>query len=212
MATVDQDLLSQLQDVLLEPRNGGQSWPSDLWSRAEVLNAINNRQTRLLFDTLLLVGLADISVTGGTHKYALPDDWIRTFGVVWVGDDGTVRELMKSNSFEADHLISTWEATDATYPLVYFEEETETATIQIAPAPSGNGTLTVLYVPIGTELNGNGELLNVPDDLAHVIKYGGLADLLAKDGRGHDQGRADYCEQRYALAEEAVKIILAGWA
>lgn len=212
MATPDQTLLGWLQDVLLEPRNGGQLWPSDLWSRDEVLSAANLHQNRLLFDTLLLIGLADVPVTAGNHRYDLPDDWLRTFGVVWIGDDGTVRELLKSNSFEADHLISSWEQTDASYPLVYFEEETGTATIQIAPAPTGAGKLTVLYVPIGTELNGNGELLNLPDDLAHAIKYGALSVLLSKDGRGKDADRASYCDQRFTLAEEATKIILQGWA
>lgn len=210
MATTDQTLLGRVQDALVEPRNGGQSWTSDLWSRPEVLSAANLRQNRFLFDTLPIVTSDSVSVLATQHRFSLPATWLRTVMVVWTGT--VVRELMRSNSFEADHLLSTWEATDATYPLVYFEEETATATIQIAPAPTGNGTLTIYFVPTATEMNGNGDALTLPDDLSHAVKYGLLADLLGKDGRGQDRARADYCEQRVDLARVATEIILKGWA
>lgn len=204
-------MLSRLQAALIEPRNGGQSWPSQLWSRDEVIAISNQRQQNFLHETQLLLGLATITpVNIGDHRVALPADWIRTVSVVWRGNDGTVRELMRSDSFETDHTIPTWEATDAT-PLVYHEMETPSGFMQIAPGPDVAGEIDLLYVPQGAELNGNGELLTVPDELEHTIRYGVLADLLGKDGRGKDPTRAAYCAQRFQLGIDLAKIIIGGW-
>lgn len=213
MSTTDQALFSNIQTALIEPPNGGQSWPSGLWTRDEVIGASNQRQHRFLHDTLLLVGISSaLPVIIGQHRVNLPADWLRTVSVVWTGNDGTVRELPRADSFEADCIIPTWEATNTNAPLVYSEYETPTLQIQIAPAPSVAGSLQLLYVPIGTELNGNGELLVVPDELEHGIRYGALADLLSKDGRGKDPVRAKYCEDRFDLAIELTRIILKGWS
>lgn len=204
-------MLSRIQAALIEPRNGGQSFPSQLWSRDEVLAIANQRQQALLQDTLLLLGLVTITpVNIGDHRVALPSDWIRTVTVVWRGNDGTVRELMRSDSFETDHVLPNWEAVDST-PLVYHEQEAPNGFLQIAPGPDVAGSIDLLYVPQGVELTGSGELLTVPDELEHAIRYGNLADLLAKDGRGKDAARAAYCEQRYKLASDLTKIIIEGW-
>jgi hypothetical protein len=205
-------MLSRVQVALIEPANGGQSWPSGLWGRDEVISVANQRQDQFLKDTLLLGGIATIAAIGiGTTRVTLPADWLRTLSVVWRGDDGTVRELMRSDSFEADHTIDDWETTDGT-PLVYSEYETPNLQMLIMPGPAVDGDLELLYVPIGTELNGNGELLIVPDELEHAVRYGMLADLLSKDGRGKDPARAAYCEQRFQLGIDLTRIVIEGWA
>jgi len=210
MATTDQALMQQLQYSLLEPPNGGQTWPSGVWTRDEVLNIANQRQNTLLHDTMLLVGAANVAVLASASRIDLPTDCIRLVTVVWRGS--VVRELLRSDSFEADHMISTWEDTDTVAPLVYMEEEAPLGQVQIGPAPIGAGTLDLLYVPLGTVLNGNGEILVVPDELMPVVKYGALVDLLQKDGRGQDLGRAQYCEHRFNMGVEIAKLILEGWA
>ena len=213
MATTDQALAQQLQYALLEPPDGGQFWPSGLWDRDEVFNALNQQQNSLLHESLLLVGIANVAVLAGAHRIALPTDLLQLVSVVWRGDDGVVRELVRADSFEADHGLPSWEATDATAPLVYMEEETPTGFVQIGPAPTGTGILELLYVPLGTSLiAGNGEILVVPDECAHGVKYGALATLLGKDGRGQDPARAAYGQQRADLVAEAATIIRKGWA
>ena len=67
-------------------------------------------------------------------------------------------------------------------------------------------------MPVGTTLTGAGVAIDLPDEFAHVLKYGTLADQLRKDGRGQDLGRADYAQQRFDLGVEAARLILAGWA
>ena len=213
MATTDQKLLQQIQYAVIEPPDGGQSWPSQLWTRDEVLGLANQRQDRFLHDTLLLVGIAILSpVNIGDHSIALPADWTRTVSLVWRGNDGIVRELQRVDTFEADHAIPTWFTTNGV-PLFYMEDDVPSSgVVQFGPAPTVAGTLELLYVPLGTPLNGNGEILVVPDECAHVIKYAVLADMLSKDGRGRKPAEAEYCEQRVTLAKQAVDLILEGWA
>jgi hypothetical protein len=213
VTTFDQDLLTAIQFALIEPPNGGASWPSGLWTREEVLGSLNQRQDKLLKDSLLLVGIANLPVAASQHRVDLPFDWIRTISVVWRSTDLTVvRELLRADSFEADHAIPTWDLTDTTAPLVYMEYETPTLQVQIGPAPTGTGTLELLYVPLGTRLTGQNELLVVPDEWAFAVKYGALADLLSKNGRGQDLPRAASAEQKFQLGIEAARLILRGGA
>jgi hypothetical protein len=212
MATTDQAILQQCQYVLIEPPDGGQTWPSGLWTREEILSLANQAQDAFLYNTLLLVGIANLTVNIGDHLIALPFDWLRTISAVWRGSDGTITELQRSDTFEADHAIPTWELTNAS-PMVYMDDDVPgSLLIRIGPAPTVAGVLEILYVPAGTDLNGNGEILVLPDELAHVVKYGVLEGALSKDGRGKDAARAQYCKDRIQLAEEAAKIILKGWA
>ena len=211
----DRDVLQQIQYKLLEAPDGGVSWPSDLWSRDEVLAALNQRQDKFMKVTLIDVVASnpDLTVGAGAKRIDLPADLIRLVSVVWVdGSTGAMRELLRSSSYEVDHLIPTWDNTTATYPLVYMEFETPTLQVQIAPGPTGSGTLAILYVQKGGNLNGEGGTLSIPDELGHVLVYGTLADLLSKDGRGKDPVRAAYCTQRFELGAELVRLILEGWA
>lgn len=211
---IDQAVLSQMQRQLLEEPDGGQTWPSLLWTRDEVIHLLTQRQNRMLKETLLLVSLASPSLTVniGDHRIALPADCIRVVTAVWRGNDGTVKELSRLDSFEADHALPTWELTNATYPIGYMEFDALQAQIQIAPAPSVAGVIELLYVACGAALTGNGVSLAVPDEVEPGLRYGTLADALGKDGRGQDLERAKYCEDRYQLGNEAIRLILKGWA
>lgn len=222
----DQEILTRLQYHLIEAPDGGVSWPSGLWTREEILSALNQRQSKFLKETLLLVQPAspDLAVSAavalpppstqlvGQTRVNLPTDLIRIVSLVWVdGSTGLIRELLRSDSFEADHAIPTWDQTPAAYPLVYMEYETPTLQVQIAPAPLNAGVLQLLYVPKGAVLAGGGTALAVPDEFGHAIQYGVLADMLSKDGRGKDPTRATYAEQRFTLAIDLARIILKGW-
>lgn len=208
----DQTLLTALQYALVEAPNGGASWPSHLWTRDEVLGSVNQRQSRLLKESLLLITrLEPLTVGIGQTRVALPADLLRIVDLVWRGSDGIVRDLQRSEAFEVDHMIPTWE-TAQTAPLVYMEYDALTLEVQIAPACTVEGTLEILYVPKGTEVAGNGTPLAVPDEWAHLLKYGVLADLLGKDGRGQDLARAQYAEDRFQLGIELTRILLEGWA
>ncbi len=211
MSTTDQQMMERIQYVVQEPPDLGATWPSGLWTQAEVLDYLNERQSRFLKSTLLQVGIANTPMLAGVPRVNLPSDWIATVDCTWFGQDGTVQNLHRSDSFEIDHADPTWETTRQT-PLVYMDYETPTLMLQVGPLPLVGGILEVLYVPQGAVLDGTGELLTIQDTFVDAAaKYGALADMFAKDGRGKSPERATYCESRVQLGVEAAEIILRGW-
>lgn len=212
MSVTDQALFQEIQYALLEPPDLGATWPSGLWSSAEVLNYGIQRQNRLLRETLLLVGQIPVTVFAFTSTLTLPFDWLRTLRMVWRGTDGAVVPLHPIDTFQADCSFPAWETTGGV-PLAYLEEE-NSATLQfrITPPPLVDGTIDLFYVPLATPFTLDPEILTVPDELAAPLKYGIMADMLSKDGRGRDPERAAYCESRYQLGIDAAKIIMSGWS
>lgn len=209
---LDTDILSEIQTVLMEPPDGGLTIPSGLWTSAELVNRLNERSNRFLKGTRILVGeAAPIPVTAGQSRFDLPQDWLTTLTVLWTGQDGTANELVRVDSFEADHGYSPWETTRAT-PAFYMDEDAPLLSIAIGPIPRVNGVLTVLYVPQGAPMGTRGDPIALPDIYAAGgLKYGTLADLFGKDGRGANPEKAQYCEMRYQLDMELAAIMLNGW-
>lgn len=212
MARTDQQLLETLQYAAFEAPDLGATWPSGLWTRSEVLDYLNERQSRFLKASLIQLGIANSApVLARQSVVALPSDWIATLSVVWYGSDGQVRELIRSDTFELDHGEVSWTTTAAT-PLAYMDYATPTLQIQIGPLPAIAGTLQFLYVAQGDPLTGDGDTIaSLPDEFVDAaLKYGPLADMFAKEGRGKSPQKAGYAASRYQLALDAAAIIISG--
>lgn len=205
----DQDLLQELQFSLMEPPDGGQSWPSEIWRRDEVLQAIS--QDELLKETFLLVTRVEQAVLAGATSVALPTTWLATLQLVWRTQAGARRVLNPVDMYEADMGLASWQATPAT-PIAYADLDATTLTLRLVPTPVADGTLELLYVAAPAPLLGNGASLTVPDEFVDGVKYAALAELLSKVGRLQDPERAAYCQQRVELTKLAADIILQGWA
>jgi hypothetical protein len=215
MSISDIQLLTQMQYTMIEPVDGGLSWQSGLWTAQEVLNYLNQRQNRFLKDTQMQIGLAMIPAAAGTLQYDLPDDWITTVRVVWISSDRATRELIRSNAWEADNGIPSWTYV-AGAPIIYIDVDTPVLTIKVAPLPDEDGTIQVQYVPLAGLLTGQnitplGEPFTLPDEFVPYVKYGALADMWSKVGRGMDPERAAYCQDRYMMGVEIGKMMLMGW-
>src|SRR5258706_14443727 len=76
----DQELLTDLQYKLIEPPDGGASWPSGLWTRLEVLTALNTRQGQFLRDTQAIV--TRVEIAAGPSTITLAADWIVSLAAV----------------------------------------------------------------------------------------------------------------------------------
>lgn len=209
MSFTDQQVLQQIQYTVIEPPDLGATWPSGLWTKDEVIRYLNQRQNRLLKDTHLEVGIADIPGVIGTSEYNMPFDWIATIRMVWTPTGGSAVELCNSDTWEADHGIPTWSNTNGT-PKIFVDYLGATLRINIAPSPDVNGTFQIYFVPIAVDLDGTGELFTIPDEFVPYVKYGALADMLEKVGRGQDP-RAEYCEKRYQMGIEIANMLLNGW-
>ena len=208
----DQAVLELLQYALVEPPDGGATWPSGLWTRDEVINALNTRMRQYLRDTQAIATRVEIPVVAGTNPVSVPADWIATLSAAWrITSTGQRIPLSTSDSYEADLAVPTWETTGGT-PLVILDGDDGTLTVRLAPVPDANGTLELLYVALPAAANGSGVTLSIPDEMLDGIRNGTLADLLGKVGRGSDPLRAQYCQERFEQTELVTEILLNGWA
>jgi len=200
-----------IQYALVESPDGGASFPSGLWTRDEVIHAFNTRQRQLLRDTHLIVTRIEIAVGIAENPTALPVDWVATLFCDWRTAGGVRSPLTPCDAFEVDLIVPTWE-TVAGVPIVFLDGDEGTLTIRLAPIPAAAGTLELLYIALPTAANGNGVTLSIPDEFLDGVRYGTLADLLGKVGRGADPARAAYCQERFELTEAIVSILLEGWS
>jgi hypothetical protein len=208
----DQDLLSEIQYALLEPPDGGQSWPSEVWTRAEVLGNVNSNLWGWLRDTHALVTRVELPQLAATlGVVTLPADWLATATLVWRTAGGVRTPLGPVDRFEGDLALPSWETVPGS-PIGYDEFEADTLTLQLIPRPVADGILELTYVARPVAVNGAGIALPLPEEFLDALKYGTLGMLLRKVGRLVDPARASYCEQRAALTVTLTKILLGGWA
>src|SRR5262245_14656647 len=209
----DRELLQELQYVLLDPPDGGDTWPSLIWTRDEVLDAVNAAIRALTRDAHLVVARTELAITAGALSIALPADWLATAHLVWRALDNTRTPLGPVDSFESDLAVPGWE-TASGLPLGYADLDQATLTLRLVPTPAANGTLELLYirVPAAVTAVAPGAALPLAEEFTSAVKYGALGTLLRKLGRLLDVERANYCERRYELTQTAAAIILEGWS
>lgn len=210
MSTTDQILLNELQYAALETPNNGASWPSGLWTVAELSGYLTQRQRRILYETGCVCNRATLTTTPNVFRQPLPADWIQTRRATWQNPSGVFTPLLRSNVWYLDYGLVSWESIDSPVPLVYMDDIVPTLQIQVAPAGLDGGVIQILYVANGAALANTGVLLTIPDDLVPILKWGVLADMFAKLGRGHDPDKAAYAETRFQLGIELVKSFLFG--
>jgi len=196
MSVTDQDLLTALQFHLLEPVDAGASWPSQLWTVAEVIAALNETQAALQKDLSLLFSRATLLTVPNTVRHALPADWIATERVSW-RTPSRATPLSRTDSVAADSALSGWDYLHPlTPPRGYTDGETPTLQIGVFPASSDLGVLDLLYVALPASLSNTGLACTLPDEFTPALLWGTLATLLAKPGRAYDPTRAAYCHDR----------------
>lgn len=210
MAFTDQDIMQQIQNTMIEPPDGGLTWPSGLWTMVEVVGYLDQRQNMFLKDSHFQFGIANIPATQGVHIYDLPNDWINTIRVLWIDTDDNTLELPRSDLWEADYGIPSWSYVEAT-PKIFWDGG-KPATIRLMPIPDTDGTIQIHYVPYAALLTGvPPELFTLPAEFVPPVKYGAMADMLTKVGRANDIPRAKYCAQRFKLGIEVAKLLVKGW-
>jgi len=211
----DRELLSELQYVLIEPPDGGDAWPSLIWTRDEVLDALNAGVRALIRDTHLVVTRVELPVAALATRIDLPADWLATAHLVWRAADGTRTPLGPVDAFEGDLAVPGWETTPD-LPLGYADLDGPTLTLRLVPTPEAPGTIELLYIakpPEVAPVVGGPELaLPLAPEFDSALKYSALGTLLRKVGRLLDDERARYAERRYELTQTAAAILLGGWA
>lgn len=202
----DQELLEELQRALIEPPDLGATWPSGLWTTAEVVGYANQRQDRMLKETLAVVSWLDTPLAPGQSQQDLPDGWLATRNAFLVYQAATV-PLSPISRREADLMLPDWGASLGR-PQWYIEEEWATRQVSLVPPPAVGGVLHLYAALVGNALDGTGIDLTIPDEFAPYLWYGVLADMFGKQGRAFDQPRAQYCEARYQEGVQLGQVLL----
>lgn len=208
---IDQDLLTELQYALLEPPDGGQNWPSDLWTREEVLEGVDQGLRALLRGTSIQTARTELAVLANATSVTLPADWMATAFCVWRTLAGVRVPLGPVDAAEGDLAAPGWDSTPGA-PLGYDEFEGPTLTLRLVPTPAVNGTLELLYIPKPAATQGEGGTIPVPDVFLSGIKYTALGWLLSKLSRTQDPEREQYCAKRVQVATIAANILMGGLA
>ena len=210
----DRELLSELQYVLIEPPDGGDTWPSQVWTREEVLDAVNAGLRALARDTHLVVTRTEQPVAAGATSLPLPADWLATAHLVWRDTVTNERTpLGPVDAFEGDLATPGWETAPG-LPLGYADLDGPTLTLRLVPTPAFAGTLELLYIarPVDVTATAPGAPLPLASEFTSALKYAALGTLLRKVGRLLDDERAHYAERRYQLTQTATAILLGGWS
>jgi hypothetical protein len=207
----DLNLGGEIQDHFLEPYDGGLTWPTGLWTFAQVYAALTDAQNELLRDTGCLLTSDTIPILGHTHRGTLPQDFIAMADVVWRDAGGRVTEIPRSDDVEADNAQADWEVNAVPIPLMYTDATQPQLQMQVMPAPNAAGQAEILYVALGATLTGAGVPLTVPELITQVVKWRAVGILLETLGRAGDFEAASYCRQRYQEGVAALEALLTGW-
>lgn len=206
----DQELMDELQRAVIEPPDSGATWPSGLWTVAEILGYCNQRQDRLLKETKVATSWLDTPIVAQQAQQDLPAGWLATRDA-FVVIAGEATPLDPVTRREADLMDVDWPQAPG-LPQWYISEELATRQIVLVPPPLVQGVLHLYAALVGQTLDRSGIALTIPDELQPYLFYGVLADMFGKQGRAYDQPRASYCEARFeegiALAQALLKAVV----
>lgn len=198
----DQDSIALMQYQFMEPKSVLTWTGSEMWTLAELTNALTRRRDQFLADTACVV-TPHTYVIGPVSYFDLPDGVTSIRRVVWRSPTGAVYNLFGSD--ETTFSIRPQWRQSASVPTLYSVISSAPLRIQFNSTFPTSGTLELLVVESGgaldTTANSNtGTLLGVPDDFAFGPRFGAMADLLRKEGPARDIQRADYCDAIYSMA------------
>ena len=201
-------MLTEIQEALVEPVNSGASWASGFWTSQEVVDYLNARQNRFLKETGILLTRASLATFPAVLHHSLPGTWVATRRVTWKDSLGVFVPLSRSDGWEADAALPSWRYDLLPHPLLYMDGDQPTLTLATAPGALMAGQLQILFVALGTTLGSTGVAFTVPDEFVPAVKWGTIADMLGKVGRGPAPARAQYAESRWQEGIMAAKLML----
>lgn len=203
----DQDIVTLAQYHLLEPATGNSWTGSEQFTLADLTNAIQKRRDQVLADTgCVVTHTTGIVLSAGQNNIFLSDSIISIRRIAYIDSFGIVTPLVPSDIL-AQRNYSSADLYTPGEPYSYSSASSRPTEILLVPSANQPGTLDMVTVNSGAALDPTtGVLLGLPDEYTMAVKWGALADLLSKDGPARDPVRAAYCERRYQLMVELIKV------
>lgn len=194
-------VMSEIQRHFLEGIvDNGLTW--SLWTQTEVLGFFNQRLALFLVETGMILNRTTIAVSAGATSIDLSQDLLEIKRVGW-NNTGLVR----IDPWALDSGVVGWQSSSGV-PYAYVEEPLDPLTMKLIPTPSVNGTVDLIYIQVPTAVTSACLPLPFPDFVTPYIKYGVMADMLAKEGEANDPERSAYCQSRFAEGIEMVKMFM----
>ncbi len=212
----------------------GNAWVgTEMFTLADVTQAMQRRLNQFLVDTGCMVFHSQLPTPAppGSGRILLPENIIdvRRLGFLrpTTGRPGAFQAsafqpsafqeqtgnpnrecipLWASDEFAASCYNPVWSYIPDT-PATFSVIGPPPLEMQLIPVPLDVGDLDLITVNAGNTLDPSvGVLLGIPDNFAHAVKWGALADLLARDGQPRDDTRSVYCQTRYQEAVEMCRL------
>lgn len=212
----DAEIMELIEYHLLEPATTASWTGSEQFTWEDVRGAIERRRNQFLLETGVVVSHSQLAYAPDPDGRAvLADTTIDVRRLSFKDPDGVFTHLWREDEYSLQCFDPAAPSNPRT-PYAYAQIAGPPLTLQLAPPPADSGTLDLLTVSSGATLDpAAGVALGIPDDLAWVVAWGALADLLGKDGPGFDGQRAAYCEQRWQegleIARLSTTVLQARW-
>ena len=205
----DLDLVREMEYQLLEPATGATWTGTPMFSVQDLVNALQRRRNQFRVEVGMCTQHSQ-SFLGppADGRFALSDSVIDVRRLAWQTLGDTAWQTLWREDEWAFGAASamTWPQNPGT-PQSYSIATEPPLSVQLNPYPSANGTVDLLTVNAGADLDPTiPTLLGIPDDFAWVVKFGALADKLGEDGPARDPLRSEYCESRWDEGIQLAKI------
>jgi hypothetical protein len=198
----DLSLAQAIEYHLIEPLTSGAWTGSEEFSLEGIQAALQNRLNRFILEVGFRYSYDTIEVGAEQELITLPDSTIEVVRAEWIASDGTVTPLWESDSLQSQHLFPSGPQQIGT-PATYSEAESAPLRLSISPMAAETGSLGLVTISSHPALDlTDAQLLTIPDDLAWIIKWGALANLLTDK----QDSRAAYCDRRWQEGIELAKI------
>ena len=202
----DTTISAVIQYHLLEPATGSTWTGSEQFTLADVTGALQRRRDQLLLETGATLTLSTQAMGAGVNTLDLSDTILAIRRLSWAGVTTGADWALYSEDINSQRNYSQSYLITPGIPQTYSSYSTRPLRLQIAPPSNEPGTVTVLAVESGATITAAGVALGIPDDMAWIVKWGALADLLGRQGPGQDLPRSYFCERRWRLGVEMAKI------
>lgn len=199
-------ILAEIQRHFLESTiDDGETW--SLWTQAEVLKYLNDRLKRFYIETGVIRKRQLFSAASRT--VALPPDVMEVRRIIWWSSSNVPSPLTREDKWALDNGFPGWRTETGT-PIAYVEEPQTSRSIILYPYTTG-GTLEVCYVPYPETISSGCVPMPIPSMFSHIIKYGVMADMLAKEGEANDNERSKFFQQRWDAGLQLAKLVVGRW-
>lgn len=193
----DTAFLSALQRYVLEPADGGASWGTGLWTRDEVLTAVNETQRAFLARTRLHRGFYELAFDAAQPSVEVGEEILGiTHADVFY--DGRWTPLPAHSRADLDLALPKWNLQQGR-PKAYLEYEYSTTSVTLAPIPALPGRLHLIVLPTPQLITGSNDPLTLDEPWIPFLFAGSLARMFGRPGRAFDAGRRDTFQAVYDL-------------